>query len=42
MCLTNLKIDLKVLQAITKALDDPKRRVREEAGRCRQAWLVKH
>uniref|UniRef100_A0A1J3E954 MMS19 nucleotide excision repair protein n=1 Tax=Noccaea caerulescens TaxID=107243 RepID=A0A1J3E954_NOCCA len=27
-----------VLQAITKALDDPKRRVREEAGRCRQAW----
>ncbi|KAI4325317.1 hypothetical protein MLD38_030729 [Melastoma candidum] len=27
-----------VLQAILKALDDPKRRVREEAVRCRQAW----
>ncbi|XP_024007172.1 MMS19 nucleotide excision repair protein homolog isoform X2 [Eutrema salsugineum] len=30
-----------VLQAITKALDDPKRRVREEAVRCRQAWLAR-
>ncbi|CAN8265756.1 unnamed protein product [Cochlearia groenlandica] len=29
-----------VLQAVVKALDDPKRRVREEAIRCRQAWLV--
>ncbi|CAN7125317.1 unnamed protein product [Brassica rapa subsp. narinosa] len=27
-----------VLQAVTKALDDPKRRVREEAIKCRQAW----
>ncbi|KAG7533324.1 MMS19 C-terminal [Arabidopsis thaliana x Arabidopsis arenosa] len=27
-----------VLQAIEKSLDDPKRRVREEAIRCRQAW----
>ncbi|CAA7035212.1 unnamed protein product [Microthlaspi erraticum] len=27
-----------VVQAITKALDDPKRSVREEAVRCRQAW----
>jgi DNA repair/transcription protein MET18/MMS19 len=29
-----------VLQAIEKSLDDPKRKVREEAIRCRQAWLV--
>ncbi|KAL6006074.1 hypothetical protein ACLOJK_040119, partial [Asimina triloba] len=28
-----------VLQAISKALDDPKRSVRQEAARCRQAWL---
>ncbi|XP_043695721.1 MMS19 nucleotide excision repair protein homolog isoform X2 [Telopea speciosissima] len=28
----------KVLRAILKALDDPKRIVREEAVRCRQAW----
>ncbi|CDO97974.1 unnamed protein product [Coffea canephora] len=28
----------KVLQAISKALDDPKRAVRQEAVRCRQAW----
>ncbi|OVA08536.1 RNAPII transcription regulator C-terminal [Macleaya cordata] len=28
-----------VLQAISKALDDPKRIVRQEAGRCRQAWV---
>ncbi|CAN7045195.1 hypothetical protein IGI04_008225 [Brassica rapa subsp. trilocularis] len=27
-----------VLQAVSKALDDPKRRVREEAIKCRQAW----
>jgi DNA repair/transcription protein MET18/MMS19 len=27
-----------VLQAIEKSLDDPKRKVREEAIRCRQAW----
>ncbi|GKV36613.1 hypothetical protein SLEP1_g44724 [Rubroshorea leprosula] len=27
-----------VLQPISKALDDPKRAVREEAVRCRQAW----
>ncbi|CAH2044832.1 unnamed protein product [Thlaspi arvense] len=27
-----------VLQAIVKALDDPKRRVREEAIKCKQAW----
>ncbi|EOY26932.1 MMS19 nucleotide excision repair protein, putative isoform 1 [Theobroma cacao] len=27
-----------VLQAIAKALDDPKRAVRQEAVRCRQAW----
>ncbi|KFK31334.1 hypothetical protein AALP_AA6G098500 [Arabis alpina] len=27
-----------VLQAVSKALDDPKRRVRQEAIRCRQAW----
>ncbi|KAJ4831086.1 hypothetical protein Tsubulata_006074 [Turnera subulata] len=29
-----------VLVAISKALDDPKRDVRREAVRCRQAWLV--
>ncbi|KAL3528688.1 hypothetical protein ACH5RR_008010 [Cinchona calisaya] len=29
----------KVLQAIGKALDDPKRAVRQEAVRCRQAWF---
>ena len=29
----------KVLQAISKALDDPKRAVRQEAVRCRQAWF---
>nr|GMC47565.1 MMS19 nucleotide excision repair protein homolog isoform X1 [Ipomoea batatas] len=28
-----------VLQAISKALDDPKRVVRQEAVRCRHAWL---
>ncbi|KAL0415179.1 UNVERIFIED_CONTAM: MMS19 nucleotide excision repair protein [Sesamum latifolium] len=28
----------KVLRAISKALDDPKRIVRQEAVRCRQAW----
>lgn len=28
----------KVLQAISNALDDPKRNVRQEAVRCRQAW----
>ncbi|CAK9153495.1 unnamed protein product [Ilex paraguariensis] len=28
-----------VLQAISKGLDDPKRSVRQEAVRCRQAWL---
>lgn len=33
-----LKLCFKVLQAVTKALDDPKRRVREEAIKCRQAW----
>jgi DNA repair/transcription protein MET18/MMS19 len=33
-------IYFKVLQAIEKSLDDPKRKVREEAIRCRQAWLV--
>ncbi|XP_058074156.1 MMS19 nucleotide excision repair protein homolog isoform X3 [Magnolia sinica] len=27
-----------VLQALSKALDDPKRPVRQEAARCRQAW----
>ncbi|MFQ6644347.1 hypothetical protein Gotur_018603, partial [Gossypium turneri] len=27
-----------VLQAVIKALDDPKRAVRREAVRCRQAW----
>lgn len=27
-----------VLRAMTKALDDPKRSVRQEAVRCRQAW----
>lgn len=31
-------IDLQVLQAIAKALDDPKRAVRQEAVKCRQAW----
>ncbi|KAJ9568434.1 hypothetical protein OSB04_004400 [Centaurea solstitialis] len=30
---------LQVLQALTKALDDPKRSVRQEAVKCRQAWL---
>ncbi|PIN26041.1 DNA repair/transcription protein Mms19 [Handroanthus impetiginosus] len=30
----------KVLRAISKALDDPKRTVRQEAVRCRQAWQV--
>ncbi|KAG8380020.1 hypothetical protein BUALT_Bualt07G0150100 [Buddleja alternifolia] len=29
---------IKVLQATSKALDDPKRIVRQEAVRCRQAW----
>ncbi|XWS18947.1 hypothetical protein CRYUN_Cryun32bG0088600 [Craigia yunnanensis] len=29
-----------VLRAIIKALDDPKRAVRQEAVRCRQAWSV--
>ncbi|XP_024969500.1 MMS19 nucleotide excision repair protein homolog isoform X2 [Cynara cardunculus var. scolymus] len=29
---------LEVLQALTKALDDPKRSVRQEAVKCRQAW----
>lgn len=29
-----------VLHAISKALDDPKRAVRQEAVRCRQAWSV--
>ncbi|CAI9114214.1 OLC1v1014878C1 [Oldenlandia corymbosa var. corymbosa] len=28
----------KVLQALSKSLDDPKRAVRQEAVRCRQAW----
>ncbi|KAI3915371.1 hypothetical protein MKX01_035630 [Papaver californicum] len=30
---------LQVLQAITSALDDPKRAVRQEAARCRHAWV---
>lgn len=29
---------LEVLQALSKALDDPKRSVRQEAVKCRQAW----
>ncbi|KAB5563912.1 hypothetical protein DKX38_003966 [Salix brachista] len=29
---------IQVLQAVSKALDDPKRAVRQEAVRCRQAW----
>lgn len=29
-----------VLQVISNALDDPKRAVRQEAVRCRQAWSV--
>ncbi|KAJ9179251.1 hypothetical protein P3X46_011061 [Hevea brasiliensis] len=29
---------IQVLQAMSKALDDPKRAVRQEAVRCRQAW----
>lgn len=33
-------IFIQVLQAICKALDDPKRAVRQEAVRCRRAWLV--
>ncbi|XP_015572860.1 MMS19 nucleotide excision repair protein homolog isoform X1 [Ricinus communis] len=31
-------VRIQVLQAISKALDDPKRAVRQEAVRCRQAW----
>ncbi|KAG6782151.1 hypothetical protein POTOM_011541 [Populus tomentosa] len=31
---------IQVLQAVSKALDDPKRAVRQEAVRCRQAWSV--
>ncbi|MCD9640271.1 mms19 nucleotide excision repair [Datura stramonium] len=31
---------IQVLQAITKALDDPKRAVRLEAVKCRLAWTV--
>ncbi|MCL7036269.1 hypothetical protein MKW94_016817 [Papaver nudicaule] len=30
---------MQVLQAITSALDDPKRAVRQEAARCRHAWV---
>ncbi|KAK0598457.1 hypothetical protein LWI29_034853 [Acer saccharum] len=32
------KLRTQVLQAISKALDDPKRVVRQEAVKCRQAW----
>jgi len=32
--------NFQVLQAVSKALDDPKRAVRQEAVRCRQAWSV--
>lgn len=32
-------VNFQVVRAISNALDDPKRAVRQEAVRCRQAWL---
>ncbi|KAF6141738.1 hypothetical protein GIB67_027916, partial [Kingdonia uniflora] len=32
-------VRMQVLQGLSKAIDDPKRTVRHEAVRCRQAWL---
>ncbi|XP_058006222.1 uncharacterized protein LOC110638879 isoform X5 [Hevea brasiliensis] len=33
---------VQVLQALSKAFDDPKKAVRQEAVRCRQAWRQLH